>query len=192
MTEEREASAEELGQLRDVYGILAATGGGRLGTKEVKRFLSALGDDVSDEMVADIICEATKSSSMVRRKREGTGEVLEAKEVISFENFSKFMRNPLYGENHLTEDAKYTFKLLDPSGSGYLDRSKVEELILSLYGTELSEKELGSLIKEMDKDGDGLVSMEDFLASTVKADMEEGTQGVEEVGGKTKEEAVMA
>ena len=60
-----------------------------------------------------------------------------------------------------------TFNAIDGDGSGgYLDRGELQEMARQLAYT-LTEEELDDLMKDMDEDNDGQISLQEFIAATV-------------------------
>ena len=57
--------------------------------------------------------------------------------------------------------AKPAFKQFDKDGSGSIDKSQLGELSKQL-GNELSDAELGTALKDLDLNGDGVIDIHEF------------------------------
>jgi hypothetical protein len=69
------------------------------------------------------------------------------------------------GEMYI-EKLKAEFKTIDQDGNGLVEKAELVEMAKNLqYG--LSEEELDNIVKDMDSDHDGMISLEEFIASAV-------------------------
>ena len=70
------------------------------------------------------------------------------------------------GEMYL-EKLTADFATIDQDGNGFVDK---EELVAMATALEyaLSDEELDGILKDMDTDNDGKISLEEFIAATVK------------------------
>ena len=59
------------------------------------------------------------------------------------------------------------FKAIDRDGNGFIDRSDLEDISKQLE-YEMTDEELDFQFRDMDQDNDGQISLEDFIAATVK------------------------
>ncbi|KAJ9470438.1 Voltage-dependent calcium channel type D subunit alpha-1 [Diplonema papillatum] len=64
------------------------------------------------------------------------------------------------------EQKTAAFTAIDRDGGGELDRDEVRRLLEKAYGCGVSEAELSKVFNEMDLDGGGTVSLEEFLVYT--------------------------
>lgn len=85
---------------------------------------------------------------------------------ITFDEFCNF----LVSYAAIGEDPKVLYKLvfetLDEDHSGHLDKDEIVEA-LALFGIEITKEEAANAISQFDKDGDGLVSLQEFLDTFV-------------------------
>ena len=79
---------------------------------------------------------------------------------ITFEEFVKIVTPRLSPKNSRDEIMKL-FKLFDDDNTGKISIKNLRRISGEL-GEDLSEDELQDLIQEADRDGDGLISFEDF------------------------------
>lgn len=104
-------------------------------------------------------------------------------EVITFQDFALTLSLLLRGSQE--EKLEWTFQLYDLDGDGVISREEMEDVALSIYELMGDSKELykvksdeGAIIRKVDKafqkldqDGDGVVSLEEFL-TVCKEDQE--------------------
>ena len=70
------------------------------------------------------------------------------------------------GEMYI-EKLKADFAAIDQDGSGFVDRNELTAMASSLEYA-LSEEELNGILNDMDADQDGKISLEEFIAATIK------------------------
>lgn len=54
------------------------------------------------------------------------------------------------------------FKRFDKNGDGHIDRSEVKEVMTTLIGRTPTEEQLGRILKKVDTNNDGVISLEEF------------------------------
>ena len=111
-----------------------------------------MGDTPTDEEIEDMI---------VAVDTNGDGE-------IDFEEFLALMRLRMGesgddAENHLRE----VFDMFDADGSGSIDRNEMRALMKKL-AQDLTEEEITLIMEEVDTDGDGEISFEEFKMLVIK------------------------
>merc|ERR1719220_761736 len=76
----------------------------------------------------------------------------------------------IVSETEMTTRAELAFKALDKDNSGYITEKEMRKL-----STKLSEKELSAIMKKLDVDGDGKLTLDEFrkMFPTIKYDMEQ-------------------
>lgn len=87
--------------------------------------------------------------------RDGSGEItFEAFEEVMIEKISN--RDP-------TEEILKAFKLFDDDNTGRISLKNLRRVAKDL-GENISDEELQSMIQEFDRDGDGEIDQDDFIA----------------------------
>jgi Ca2+-binding EF-hand superfamily protein len=77
---------------------------------------------------------------------------------ICFQDFKEIMETDNDSPNQLLQ----AFKIFDKDGNGLVDQEELKT-ILENFGEYLDDKEIERMIKEIDNDGDGFISLEDFV-----------------------------
>jgi len=78
---------------------------------------------------------------------------------ITFEDFKLVMKPPSEGGN---SELLQAFKIFDKDGNGLISKEELQA-ILENFGEYLDEEQIDKMIKEIDNDGDGFISFEDFV-----------------------------
>ena len=77
---------------------------------------------------------------------------------IDFNEFVKIM-SPVFTSHFQDEQLVEAFKKFDTNGTGYISIDELQDL-LSKIGQNFSEQEIYSVIKSVDRDGDGRLNLE--------------------------------
>lgn len=85
---------------------------------------------------------------------------------IDFEEFLILMKSRI-GERDPEKELRDAFAVFDTDGSGSIDRKELKRLMKKL-GQALSEAELDAMMEEVDQNGDGEISFEEFKAMMVR------------------------
>ncbi|GAX22414.1 hypothetical protein FisN_14Hh027 [Fistulifera solaris] len=149
---DREFTDTELKAFRDAFRMFDLDGGGTIETHELKQVITQLGDNPTDEEIDDMIIAVDTN---------GDGE-------IDFEEFLALMRLRMGesgddAETHLRE----VFDMFDADGSGCIDRNEMRTLMKKL-AQDLTEEEITLIMDEVDTDGDGEISFEEFKMLVIK------------------------
>jgi calmodulin len=129
------------------FSLFDKDGSGDIDGSELMEVLAALGTPVSEaearEMVAEV--DADKSGS------------------IDFPEFLTMMSKKLASDD-LEDEVRLAFGRFDEDGSGFIDVPELQHAMKQL-GEDMTVQEVKEMIAEADKDGDGLLSYEDFAAT---------------------------
>lgn len=89
--------------------------------------------------------------------------------TINFDEFITIMQSKM-GERDSREEMIKAFRLFDDDETGKITFKNLKRVATEL-GENISDEELQEMIDEADRDGDGEVSLDDFLRIMKKANM---------------------
>ncbi|KAL3417991.1 calmodulin [Phlyctema vagabunda] len=142
---QKEPTEQEVLAYRHAFELFDTNGDGTISVKELSSVMKSLGQNPSDAEIEDMINE-------VDHDRNGT---------IDFEEFVKMMTAPTKDVDFEAE-MKSAFKVFDHDGSGTISSQEIRRVMTS-FGENLTEEELDSMLKEVDKNGDGSIDYEEFV-----------------------------
>lgn len=93
----------------------------------------------------------------------------DAEDRINFRSFAVGLS--VFGEKTTTADkVAFVFRLFDINNDGYLDSSDLSNVLASMTGKSLDEPTVAAIVSktlsQADRDGDGRISLRDFMACT--------------------------
>ncbi|KAL9702333.1 hypothetical protein quinque_005851 [Culex quinquefasciatus] len=136
---------EQIEELREAFTLFDTNGDGTISGSELSTVLRALGKNVSDAEVEELLKE-------VRTDDEGR---------IRFGDFVAMMTVRLKDFNN-EDQLQEAFRIFDRDGNG---RISAEELRVALrsFGEQLTEEELEELLREADVNSDGQIDYGEFV-----------------------------
>ncbi|XP_030765126.1 calmodulin-A-like isoform X2 [Sitophilus oryzae] len=143
--EEQAKMDENIAEIREVFTIFDKEGIGMISTKELGMVMKALGQNPTEAELLDIIEEVDI---------DGNG-------LIDFEEFVAAMKKIMKDCDN-EDDIKAAFRVFDKEGKGYISSDDLRDIIVSL-GEKFTQEEYDEMIRAVDLDGDGLVTLEDFM-----------------------------
>jgi len=139
-------SKEEVEAYKDAFSIFDKDGDGTISTSELAEAMKSLGQNPSDGEIQDMINEVDVDQS-------GT---------VDFDEFLKMMTTETKGVD-FEQEMRSAFDVFDKDGSGTISPEEIFKLMTSL-GENLSEDDIKSMVKEVDKNGDGSIDYEEFVS----------------------------
>ena len=141
---------EEREAIDEVFRALDLNSDGKLTPDEIKIGYQEFYDkELTDEEVEEIVR---------RVDFRGTGTI----------DYSEFVVASMFEKNLLDEKRlKAAFKMFDKDQDGFIDAANLKQVLTSSFGDsgeELDDYIDNKIIKEFDRDGDGMISYEDFKA----------------------------
>ncbi|KER26178.1 hypothetical protein T265_06530 [Opisthorchis viverrini] len=85
---------------------------------------------------------------------------------LSFEDFNEIVTDMILDRDPTTEIIR-AFKLFDDDDSGRITYRNLKKVAKEL-GENLTDQELRAMIEEFDRDGDGAINLEEFIALMTK------------------------
>ena len=126
------------------FSYLDQDGDGVLNAKELKKVMRSLGLEPTEGELLDIISQFDT---------KGIG-------AISLSDFSTMMA-PKYCKWREEEIIKEAYRLLDNECRGFISTARLR-IVLFALGESSTEEEVREIHRELDFDGDGMISYEDF------------------------------
>nr|Q24956.1 RecName: Full=Caltractin; AltName: Full=Centrin [Giardia intestinalis]AAB05594.1 caltractin [Giardia intestinalis] len=141
-----EVSEEMKHEIREAFDLFDADRSGRIDFHELKVAMRALGFDVKKEEIQRIMNEYD---------RDQLGE-------ITFQDFEEVMIEKISNRDP-TEEILKAFRLFDDDATGRISLKNLRRVAKEL-SENISDEELLAMIQEFDRDGDGEIDEEDFIA----------------------------
>ncbi|KAF2901009.1 hypothetical protein ILUMI_05176 [Ignelater luminosus] len=193
LVEEEEDTAAIQLELKGAFRFYDKEGNGFITTDVLREILKELDDKLSDDELDNMIDEIDTDGSgtvdwdefkarthSLRMSKPATSKT-EPKDGIDEE--TKKQLEELAKKLELHKDQlvllKQTFVSFDVDKKGYIDTEMIGQ-ILDMLGHQLTSDELQSIVAEIDEDGNGELSFEEFahLAARFLAEEEEDTEAI--------------
>jgi centrin-3 len=142
----RELTEDHKQEIREAFELFDTDKDGAIDYHELKVAMRSLGFDVKKTEVLKVLKDYD---------RENTGK-------ISFDNFSEVMTDMIL-ERDPREEMLKAFKLFDDDDSGKISLRNLRRVSREL-GEHMRDEELRAMIDEFDKDGDGEINEDEFMA----------------------------
>lgn len=142
----RELADEQKQEIKEAFDLFDTDKDRAIDYHELKVAMRALGFDVKKADVLKILRDYD---------REGTGK-------ISFEDFNEVMTDMML-ERDPQEEILKAFKLFDDDTSGKISLRNLRRVAREL-GENMTDEELRAMIDEFDRDGDGEINEDEFIA----------------------------
>merc|ERR1712079_594090 len=144
-------AAESLDQLlnaefKEAFDEFDKDGSGSISTKELLGVMRSMGQNPTEDEVLELVMEVALNG-------DGT---------IDFPEFLQMMKKKSNEQEQL-DDLKEAFKMFDRNKDGYIDLNELKK-VTSLIGTALTSADLYKFMNEADKDGNGKIDYEEFVA----------------------------
>uniref|UniRef100_A0A8C9M539 Calmodulin like 6 n=1 Tax=Panthera tigris altaica TaxID=74533 RepID=A0A8C9M539_PANTA len=139
-------TAEQIKEYKGVFEMFDEEGNGEVKTAELERLMSLLGINPTKSELASM----AKDVDREREAGQGAG-------------FLALMG--IYWEKAQNQEGELraAFRVFDKEGKGYIDWNTLKYVLMNA-GEPLNEVEAEQMMKEADKDGDGTIDYEEFVA----------------------------
>ncbi|OMJ78689.1 hypothetical protein SteCoe_21455 [Stentor coeruleus] len=139
-------SEEQIQEINDVFDVIDENQNGSIDISELARGLRCLGLNPTNGEIKELMEKYDANDTKSLDREEFAHLFVEC--LSSFSTTEDLLRDQ--------------FKKLDTNEDGFITAEELRKLLL--YGEEqLQEEEVDSIITEFDKNGDGRISMEEFL-----------------------------
>ncbi|KAL5269270.1 hypothetical protein ACHWQZ_G002924 [Mnemiopsis leidyi] len=133
----------QVNMFRDIFNMYDKDGNNTIDCSELKLILEELGYECSTEEVMHVISKFDINTT-------GT---------IDFNEFLSLVGDWMSNDENQIRDA---FEVFDKEGNGYLSLEQLKRA-LTMYGEAFTDAEAEEFFKEIDVDGDGTITADEFI-----------------------------
>ncbi|XP_034103344.1 calcium-binding protein E63-1 isoform X1 [Drosophila albomicans] len=158
----------EIKDLRTAFDLLDRNRDGRVTANELQFMLKNLGINVRDEIIHDLIREASHSGNGLINEAEflqwvGRIQALrdDQQQQQHDSDSASTASKPVDADDDVTEDLIAAFRVFDRDGNGFITRDELQTA-MEMIGEPLNEQQLEQLLAIADLDQDGRINYEEF------------------------------
>ncbi|KAK6947059.1 EF-hand domain [Dillenia turbinata] len=138
-------SQQKRQEIKEAFELFDTDGSGTIDAKELNVAMRALGFEMTEEQINQMIADVDK---------DGSG-------AIDFDEFVHMMTAKI-GERDSKEELMKAFHIIDHDKNGKISASDIESIAKEL-GEKFTSREIQEMIEEADRDRDGEVNIEEFM-----------------------------
>ncbi|XP_055536913.1 calcium-binding protein E63-1 isoform X4 [Wyeomyia smithii] len=160
----RALTEEEIKDLRTAFDLLDRDQDGHVTPEELQFMLRNLGIHVRDELIDDLLREASRTGSGLIDETEflqWVARIQALKEDSSTSSSSSSTSATQAADDDLTQDLVAAFRVFDRDGNGYITRDELKSA-MDMIGENVTEYQLNEMLELADADKDGRINYEDF------------------------------
>lgn len=151
--QKRDFSEAELKDLRTAFGLLDRNRDGRVTAGELQFMLQNLGIQVRDELINDLINEASHS---------GNGLIDESEFLQWVGRIQALSQDTSTDDaDDITKDLIAAFRVFDRDGNGYITKDELKTA-MDMIGESVTDLQLNEMLAIADIDHDGKINYEEF------------------------------
>ncbi|XP_077213755.1 putative calcium-binding protein CML13 [Tasmannia lanceolata] len=132
-------------EIKEAFELFDTDGSGTIDAKELNVAMRALGFEMNEEQINQMIADVDK---------DGSG-------AIDFDEFVHMMTAKI-GERDTKEELTKAFRIIDHDSNGKISAGDIERIAKEL-GESFSPGEIREMIEEADRNGDGEVDVDEFF-----------------------------
>ncbi|CAI0430030.1 unnamed protein product, partial [Linum tenue] len=132
-------------EIKEAFDLFDTDGSGTIDAKELNVAMRALGFEMTEEQINQMIADVDK---------DGSGS-------IDFDEFVHMMTAKI-GERDTKEELMRAFRILDNDKNGKISVDDIKRIAKEL-GESLTDREIQEMVDVADQDRDGEVNIEEFL-----------------------------
>ncbi|GLU20015.1 hypothetical protein SLE2022_362330 [Rubroshorea leprosula] len=132
-------------EIKEAFELFDTDGSGIIDAKELNVAMRALGFEMTEEQIKQMIADVDK---------DGSGG-------IDFDEFVHMMTAKI-GERDTNEELMKAFRIIDQDKNGKISFTDIKHMAKEL-GENFSDQEIHEMIEEADRDGDREVNVEEFF-----------------------------
>ncbi|XP_035905890.1 calcium-binding protein E63-1 isoform X2 [Anopheles stephensi] len=151
--------------LRTAFDLLDRDQDGHVTPEELQFMLRNLGIHVRDELIDDLLREASRTGSGLIDETEflqWVARIQALKDDSNTSSSSSSSNNPAQSaDDDLTQDLVAAFRVFDRDGNGYITRDELKSA-MDMIGENVTEYQLNEMLELADADKDGRINYEEF------------------------------
>ncbi|KAM0975713.1 hypothetical protein FF1_018748 [Malus domestica] len=132
-------------EIKEAFELFDTDGSGTIDAKELNVAMRALGFEMTEEQINQMIADVDK---------DGSG-------AIDFDEFAHMMTAKI-GERDTKEELMKAFQLIDLDRNGKISAADIKNIAKDL-GENFTDREIQEMIEEADRDRDGEVNADEFI-----------------------------
>lgn len=138
-------SQQKKQEIKEAFELFDIDGSGTIDAKELTVAMRALGFEMNDEQIRQMIADVDK---------DGSG-------AIDFDEFV-YMMTAKIGERDSKDELLKAFQVIDQDKNGKISAADIQ-LIAKDLGERFTNRDIQEMVEEADRDGDGEVNFEEFM-----------------------------
>ncbi|XP_055687060.1 calcium-binding protein E63-1 isoform X2 [Lutzomyia longipalpis] len=161
----KQFSEEELKDLRTAFDLLDRNQDGHVTPSELQFMLRNLGIHVRDELIDDLLKEASNTGNGLIDEAEflqWIARIQAIKDESASSSSSTGSTQQLSEEDDITQDLIAAFRVFDRDGNGYITRDELQTA-MDMIGENVTESQLTEMLALADLDKDGRINYEEFI-----------------------------
>ncbi|XP_055611571.1 calcium-binding protein E63-1 isoform X2 [Uranotaenia lowii] len=152
--------------LRTAFDLLDRDQDGHVTPEELQFMLRNLGIHVRDELIDDLLREASRTGSGLIDETEFLQWVARIQAIKEESSNSSSSSSSSHGtttaaDDDLTQDLVAAFRVFDRDGNGYITRDELKSA-MDMIGENVTEMQLNEMLELADADKDGRINYEEF------------------------------
>ncbi|XP_066398045.1 probable calcium-binding protein CML13 [Miscanthus floridulus] len=132
-------------EIKEAFDLFDTDNSGTIDAKELNVAMRALGFEITEEQIRQMIADVDK---------DGSG-------AIDYEEFEHMMTAKI-GERDSKEELSKAFRIIDQDGNGKISNIDIQRIAKEL-GVNLTLDEIQDMVQEADRNGDGEIDFEEFI-----------------------------
>ncbi|XP_061341762.1 caltractin [Gastrolobium bilobum] len=132
-------------EIKEAFELFDTDGSGNIDAKELNVAMRALGFEMTEEQINQMIADVDK---------DGSGS-------IDYDEFEHMMTAKI-GERDTKEELMKAFRIIDQDKNGKISASDIKRIAKEL-GQNFTDREIQEMVDEADHDNDGEVNADDFI-----------------------------
>ncbi|WVQ79106.1 calmodulin [Cryptococcus sp. DSM 104549] len=136
-------------EFKEAFSLFDKDGDGTITTKELGTVMRSLGQNPTQAELEDMINEVDADGN----------------NSIDFAEFMTLMARKMH-DTDSEDEIREAFKVFDKNNDGHISAAELKHVMTNL-GEKLTDAEISEMIREADKDGDGMIDYNEFVTMMI-------------------------